>query len=453
MIIVRGPLFPYLGSETKDKSSQSKWIKTEEVPSNLKGPIKIQGLVGWAIENNSNLSELVSNILRAQSNIDPSIFHSSDGSIQGCADHRYKSEIHQKGSYTNLSTTVLSWWMIDLNSTQSFSQGGVNYNLFFQDLISTSLSFGSANYLTTSGNSTFHFHFNCRSCVWAIDESFMGVETPPTRSLTPVLHKNLYFFIDHERTTISTIPIIRFTSFTIKPHVLTSHEILNTSLRAGLTVFRQGLSVLKTHDVFYEMSKGGGPYSLAGDPIMLLVGPIIQQIGLSFVILSQNHSEVEMSELFSKAKYLLNMSGENYSLAFSKLILHPETREYLERFFQHPINQTTIPLSRGNTTTILTDLILQIFKMLMEKNPLYDMIQKITRGFTEIIRESETISSYYEWKSELYFLIGLRVIENPTMPSSSLGRGIKFVSNMYEYESGKCLLNCSVPISGVLTSS
>lgn len=55
--------------------------------------------------------------------------------------------------------------------------------------------------------------------------------------------------------------------------------------------------------------------------------------------------------------------------------------------------------------------------------------------FTEVIRESETISSYYEWKSELFFLIGLKIMSSPIIPSSSLGRGIKFISGMYEYES------------------
>lgn len=206
-----GPIFPYLGTKTKDKSQgAAKWIQVSDVPSNMRAPLKVQNMVGWGVKSQSSLARCVSRIVSSISDIEPETLQNTEGSIQGAIDHRYKTEGDMRGGFPNTSVNPLTHLSVHLNTTQLFSKGGINHNLFYQGIISYSVGIVSEQMFNQRSISpSTHHHFSCYDCMMPMDEKPMEATKEFKDSYLPSLIKNPYCFISKDKISVVISPVVQ----------------------------------------------------------------------------------------------------------------------------------------------------------------------------------------------------------------------------------------------------
>ncbi|CAM1329727.1 Uncharacterised protein g10096 [Pycnogonum litorale] len=329
-----GDVFPYLGSYTKDKLDASlKHVKTSEIPSNMHSLFEILKLIKWVVPEDSELAVAIQDIFQKQSNIDPGNIVNKITTGLGNIDHRFQTIEGLNGGFTNISTTALTHLTLDSNTAESFGRGSQDYNVYFQEIFSSSLGIVLSKLSNTESYISYHTHFNCLDCI---------VELPSDNFTTPEIYQpdwvpnmggNPYSFVSQESVQVKVIPTIRLPYKKILPESTDQDLSIDCMLRAGIDLIRSA-SEDRDQDNPTARKKSSSYYStlLQCHPVILLKGCGIQLIGwtiLKFFKWNPLTAEVSSSRLLTELVKYMNGAGKNLGILMDKLMIHPKIRHQL----------------------------------------------------------------------------------------------------------------------------
>lgn len=173
-----GKASPFLGSDTSEKTTTSKYVRTAEVDTLLARPIRIVRSVGWFIPSDSLMADFLKNMLSSMTDADPDLFTSMQGNISGSAHHRYIGLFSRGGGFPNTNLTPFSHLVVTTNRFVRSIKSGINYNIHFQPALCALQAMTCKAMIDSSVVTAGHFHINCPTCIQALpSETIVGDQT------------------------------------------------------------------------------------------------------------------------------------------------------------------------------------------------------------------------------------------------------------------------------------
>jgi hypothetical protein len=189
----RGPIMPYLGNLTSDKSV-SKWMKPLDSSPPLKDVIRLLQIARLITDDGSNMRRFIEDIVasRTQFPVDY-LYRFTREKVAGSVEHRLNLEDNSKGSFLSSISTWASH--LSVSTDLSGNMGNINYPVSFHEFVLslvslTSWAFGTK---TTTINAPFGLVFEVDlSVMRPIDDH--KIELAKQHSLVqPLLTGGLYY--------------------------------------------------------------------------------------------------------------------------------------------------------------------------------------------------------------------------------------------------------------------
>ncbi|DBA36583.1 TPA_asm: L [Artemisia betacytorhabdovirus 1] len=198
-----GKALPYLGSMTKEKiASNPKQVSYGAEPL-LTRPMKLLRIIGWFVAPGSNIAELIKDLVRAVSDLDPDDFAMAQDKVKGSMAHRYKDDGTKHGSLWMPLFGPATYLNLSTNNFVQFSKGSKNVTLHFQALLCY-LQYISVNMMMSSScMKSVKFYRGCKSCITDLVEEFEDLPDRIAPSLIPQEKDNPYLYITSDRIPIT----------------------------------------------------------------------------------------------------------------------------------------------------------------------------------------------------------------------------------------------------------
>lgn len=180
-----GESYPYLGSKTFEKViSSGKQVAAQSSPL-LRNVAKLQQLVGWATEKDSNLAKCLNQLVYAVTDYPPSTLAPMSSAIAGSWEHRFSTDAVSRGGRVELCYNFLSHCSLSTDSLTAYCKGQKNVNLHFQASMSLLASLYSifCTYDLHRSTECFHGHIACNCCISEINEDKVDVQEHDWTSL------------------------------------------------------------------------------------------------------------------------------------------------------------------------------------------------------------------------------------------------------------------------------
>lgn len=172
-----GDAIPYIGSRTIDKVKAygNKVAKTSSPL--LKKVAKMQSLIGWATERDSNLSKCIQRLLSSVTDLPPELLNPDESSISGSVEHRLSSDAVNRGGNVEVLFNFGTYLSLATDTFTAYAKGSINVNLHFQAALSYGTSwFSILRSLNCDTYTTcYHMHQDCNDCIIPINETKIEV--------------------------------------------------------------------------------------------------------------------------------------------------------------------------------------------------------------------------------------------------------------------------------------
>lgn len=173
-----GPHIPYMGSKTRERTTGYGKRIANLVPPLVSGALKLQNLIGWAVDTYSNLANLLRRLVTAVCNLDPDTLAPPPESISGSPIHQFADRITEHGGSLSIQYTLGSYVYFSTNTLTAYNKGSQNTNLHFQELMcaTTSCLGIFLQELPYNVPLTTHLHVKCPECIQIITEEKMEID-------------------------------------------------------------------------------------------------------------------------------------------------------------------------------------------------------------------------------------------------------------------------------------
>lgn len=175
-----GPNTPYVGSETTEKNKKLIGATSINMDSVIKRPIKLLRTIGWFIPYDSPAANMLVNLVRSISDINPDPFMSITEDASGSEFHRYSGLKTKRTGMISTIYRLASYFQLSTNTLYRFGKGQENTNLHFQSLMVHCQQVLSCQILENYRMSILpyiglHAHIHCESCIKVItDDELIG---------------------------------------------------------------------------------------------------------------------------------------------------------------------------------------------------------------------------------------------------------------------------------------
>lgn len=173
-----GDAIPYIGSRTIDKvKAYGNKIAKNSSPL-LKKVSKIQSLIGWATNFESELAKCIRRLFSAITDLPPELLNPEESSISGSVEHRFASTAVNRGGNVELMFNFGTFLSLATDTFTAYAKGSINVNLHFQAALSYGTSwFSSMRSINSDCQTTcYHMHQDCLDCIIPINEDKIDVD-------------------------------------------------------------------------------------------------------------------------------------------------------------------------------------------------------------------------------------------------------------------------------------
>ncbi|APG78810.1 RNA-dependent RNA polymerase [Hubei rhabdo-like virus 2] len=176
-----GPMVPYFGSATKEKLGIVRDYVIKNVESGVQRALKLQRVIGWMVSASDPLADLIERLCKAVTDADPKLLQCVLTSVSGSWVHRYHDMRLRRGGMLNSLYTPATHMSISTNKMVTYSRGGANFPLHYQQLMVSSQAVAILDLLTVDLSlinlAGYHCHIACTDCLPVLtDEPIKGTQ-------------------------------------------------------------------------------------------------------------------------------------------------------------------------------------------------------------------------------------------------------------------------------------
>lgn len=324
---------PYLGSETKEKVTQTEGSTTYCVEPLLVRSTKLLRTIGWFIPVQSYAAQLLTNLSQSITDLEPELYFAVDEMTTGSEFHRYKSNRIQRGGLTSTQYSIASYLQISNNSLTKYAKSSINTTLHFQSamvslqqVVCSQLSrMTRVPYLSGAG---VHCHISCSECVREIDDAPLQGDHNWPAIIFPSEPDNQYLWIPSSEIKKKFHPRENTVVYTKSLVHTGSLEI--TALNSLGRKMSRVLTSSNPIGVDSETSSIPMVWSAYLDPVSILEATLVHLllywIPIYLRIKSQRPEEQELERFLRSS--LLTIPLVQFS-PLSCLFIYPETRAFM----------------------------------------------------------------------------------------------------------------------------
>ncbi|DBA36760.1 TPA_asm: L [Peat soil associated betacytorhabdovirus 2] len=199
-----GKSLPYLGSITREKIPISATRLAYGVEPLITRPVKMLRVIGWFVEEESNFAELLKNLIRAVSNIEPELLINIPDEVKGSMVHRYSDFATKHGSLWMLLHGPATFCNLSTNYFSEFAKGSKNVTLHFQAVLCYLQFMSVCTILTGGGEKVLRLKKCCEECITEVVDKFEDLPERIPVEMIPTRPENPYLFLRSEQVTILT---------------------------------------------------------------------------------------------------------------------------------------------------------------------------------------------------------------------------------------------------------
>ncbi|DBA36620.1 TPA_asm: L [Chrysanthemum betacytorhabdovirus 1] len=194
-----GRALPYLGSMTKEKLiSNPKQVSYGAEPL-LTRPLRLLRIIGWFVSPGSNIAKLISDLVRAVSDLNPEEFTVKQERIKGSMAHRYKDDGTKHGSLWMPLFGPATFINISTNHFLQYSKGSKNVTLHFQALLCYLQYIAVNKMMAMTTIKKVDFYRGCPSCITDLQDEFEDLPLSVPLTAIPSCPENPYLYITSDR--------------------------------------------------------------------------------------------------------------------------------------------------------------------------------------------------------------------------------------------------------------
>ncbi|DBA36807.1 TPA_asm: L [Schiedea betacytorhabdovirus 1] len=188
-----GGALPYLGSVTQEKVMLSPVRAAFGSEPLISRPLRLLRAIGWFVDEDSNFGNLLKDLVRAVSDLDPDHLVYIPDDVKGSMIHRYSDFATKHGSLWLPLYGPCTFLNLSTNHFLEFSKGSKNVNMHFQALLCLIQFSAVSSMLSDDGRKYLKFFRSCDQCITPIVEEFEDLpnrvldEEIPSRPLNPYL--------------------------------------------------------------------------------------------------------------------------------------------------------------------------------------------------------------------------------------------------------------------------
>lgn len=183
IVKTRGPIAPYIGSTTREKTT-GKIYQTAESSRPLKSSQRIAQVSDWCIDRATRMYYFVRSIATIHTNLPMELLVMSTGAVQsGSVMHRLNDHTTKKSALYALRANAPTHCYISTDSMGKYGKGSDNVNLHFQGVLLAGLTLlhMRAMWLFIKRGDSIHLHYACASCEEYISEDKIGTNAKSPR--------------------------------------------------------------------------------------------------------------------------------------------------------------------------------------------------------------------------------------------------------------------------------
>lgn len=195
LINTSGPYDPYLGSETREKTS-GRVFQVPNCGRPLASAERLLQLSDWIIDENSTLQGFIHHLIRKKTDLPYDLLATVSRPISGGSVlHRLNDHITKRGSGNNFRSTITSNVYFSSDHLGRFSRGNENYNVHYQGLLHAGLAIIISHISASEALPSKYLYafYNCESCTERIPD--INITSKSTHPVYPQLPPNPLLFI------------------------------------------------------------------------------------------------------------------------------------------------------------------------------------------------------------------------------------------------------------------
>uniref|UniRef100_A0AB38ZJM5 RNA-directed RNA polymerase L n=1 Tax=Anourosorex squamipes rhabdovirus TaxID=3139458 RepID=A0AB38ZJM5_9RHAB len=163
-----GPSIPYMGSKTIEKIKKADMNTALNTTPILKRALKLVRTINWFVDPSGHIAGVIRRLVQSLTNLDPSLFETSNSAKTGSEEHRYQDYSTKHGGFNMVKYNVSSYIHLCTTTLTKYAKGSKNVTLHFQATLcylQSLVGFLFALERDTNSILSVHLHLDCSDCI------------------------------------------------------------------------------------------------------------------------------------------------------------------------------------------------------------------------------------------------------------------------------------------------
>ncbi|QNO38995.1 polymerase protein [paper mulberry mosaic associated virus] len=197
-----GQALPYLGSNVKEKLHSTAARMAFGSEPLITRPVRLTRTIGWFVDEDSEIAEVIRELVRAVTNIDPNTMISIPEFVKGHMMHRYRDFALKHGAMWMPLFGSVSHMSISSNNFLEYAKGTKNVTMHFQSLMCALQFMMLENQVSGIPQKIIKWYRSCKCCVTHVDDCEQQLTKHDWKKLIPSLKSNPYLYLDKSSITL-----------------------------------------------------------------------------------------------------------------------------------------------------------------------------------------------------------------------------------------------------------